>query len=84
MGKSIFNTNVELKNKTQFNRLKKEILKTGLKIYSDVGFIGNAIEFHFNESANAFDCWRFKTREFEVTETEFIELLKQYKNEIGN
>jgi len=84
MEKTIFNTNVELKNKTQFNRLKKAILKAGLKIYSDVKFNSTSIQFHFNENADAFDCWLYKTREFEATETEFIELLKQYKNENRN
>jgi len=76
--KTIFNVNVVLKNKTQFLRLKKAIKNKGLKMYSNKPFDINQNNFHFGRES--FDSWFLNTKDLNVTETEFIELLKQYKD----
>ena len=76
--RTIFNTYVELKSKAMYNRLAKAVKNKGFEIYSKNGYNGFENSFHFTADVNSFDCWQIR-RGQEVTEKEFLELLKEYK-----
>jgi hypothetical protein len=87
MKKTIFNVYVAMTSQAQCNRMKAVCLENGLPIwdefigwiYSDIrnkfGFVGGG-QFHIYKTN-----YNDKTQ---VTEAEFLELLKEYKDGIQN
>jgi len=80
MEKTIFNTNVELKSKSQFLRLKKAIKEAGLKMWSNEPFDIKQNNFHCETTEMSFDSWFLNSKDITVTEAEFLQLLKEYKD----
>lgn len=75
--KTIYNTFVKMESQEQCDRMKQLCLDNDLKIFS-IGFeyVENQQYFRFSEIGMDFYVSEFKHRRIEVTEQEFIELLK--------
>jgi len=84
--KNIFNVYVEMDSQATCDRMKQLCVDNGFPIWNDTAgwyFINTRI-FAFDDDCGEFFCYNnntFPTKKVKVTETEFIELLKQYKNE---
>lgn len=82
MEKNIFNVYVEMESQEQCDRMKKLCIDNGLKIwdYKHAFSLIETIYFGYTKQ-DGFAVWgtHFKD-EIRATETEFIELLKQYKD----
>lgn len=79
--KNIFNVYVEMESQEQCDRMKQLCVDNGLKTFeSENTFEFNDLFTKFGYLYGYFSLWDFYNN-IEVTETEFIELLKQHKNE---
>jgi len=84
MEKNIFNVYVEMDSQATCDRMKQLCVDNGLKTFDepDFNYRGNLKINSFQTMAGIFDVYYDnKWDNIQVTETEFIELLKQYKNE---
>jgi len=80
--KNIFNVYVEMQDQAQCDRMKHLCVDNKFKIEDQHdGFLFNPM-IYFYFSLNKFQVWWTEPSGLiEATETEFIELLKKYKNE---
>ena len=79
--KTIFTVYVPMESQEQCDRMKKACADDGLPIYkNEILFDIDESYFEYNPIARGFSTWRLGT-ETQVTETEFMELLKEYKNQ---
>ena len=89
--KTIFNTYIKIESQQQADRLKQVCIDNGLPYWNDeVGFYfmkGCVFAFNKNPIVQQFYCLKsgFIIREFtdgntQVTETEWMQLLKEYKS----
>lgn len=83
MEKTIFNVYVEMQDQATCDRMKQLCVDNGLDYWDDFRFnvipTENHIYFYFYDGD--FCNWQKIEKQTKVTETEFIELLKQYKND---
>jgi len=85
--KNIFNVYVEMESQEQCDRMKKLCVDNGLvitprKVYDGFTFDKGFFKyFYYSIGVEVFQVWHGDTNNTQVTETEFIELLKQYKDE---
>jgi len=86
--KTIFNVYVEMDSQATCDRMKQLCVDNGLpilnkKVYDGFEFVEYFRYFSFGKaSTDRFEIWNHATIYFtKATETEFIELLKQYKND---
>jgi len=81
--KNIFNVYVEMESQEQCDRMKQLCVDNGLPIWEDYSAFDFLKDYVFGYNKTEFfiydlmDNWNKQTQ---VTETEFIELLKQYKD----
>lgn len=84
MKKSIFNIYVPITSQEQADRLKQVCLDNNLRIFSKSIFCFNEQGLVFRASGtnyNSFGLWNKNNETIESTEQEFMELLKQWKDE---
>lgn len=84
MEKTIFNVYVPMENQAQCDRMKQLCLDYGLDYYDNFNFNYFKKEYQYFYCSNGDFCnWlelEFDVELTQVTEAEFIELLKEYKN----
>ncbi len=78
--KTIYNTYVPIESQEHADRMKQlcldnELPNCGIFVFDDFESFGNNFCFWEND----FDVWAVSEHQSEVTEAEFIELLKQHK-----
>lgn len=82
MKKTIFNVYVVMESKEQCDRMQQFCLNAGLNHdvgYSYSGYVGKIFE--YCNIHNEFGIWINHHRQIQVTEQEFLQLLKEYKDE---
>jgi hypothetical protein len=88
MKKTIFNVFVAMDSQEQCDRMKAVCLENGLDIYDNFNLIYLKKEYNFFYCSNGDFCnWlelEHDTDYTQVTEAEFLELLKEYKDGIQN
>jgi len=77
--KTIFNVYVVMDSQATCDRMKQICVDNGLPIWDNYIYF-NEVYPHFGYNAGIFDTWYFENKT-QVTETEFLQLLKEYNNE---
>ena len=79
--KTIFNTYIEIESQEQADRLKKVCIDNELDCWpSEDTFVLDENYKHFGCYKGYFDIWNLSIGYTQVTETEWMQLLKEYKS----
>ena len=84
---TIFNVYVPMQDQAQCDRMKQVCVDNGLPIWHDkIAFIyfGECDNFTSSEMEGFFTACTYNEEKTQVTEAEFMNLLKEYKNENTN
>jgi hypothetical protein len=86
MKKTIFNVFVAMDSQEQCDRMKAVCLENGLPIWDKTGFelLMDEINFSYHIFTEEFYVSSNIEHKTQVTEAEFLELLKEYKDGIQN
>lgn len=78
--KTIYNVRVPMESQEQCDRMKKLCIENGLPIWNDWNgwYFIKGRSLSFEKKSNEFFCYEVLHKD-KITETEFIELLKQHK-----